>query len=96
MTATLICTDGCMTLEGMVGFHNAAAIYQQGSAWLRQQHSRQLVLDLSGLQSGNTVTLAVMMQWLRQLRGQQQLKIAQPPPQLQAIIQASNLDILLT
>lgn len=95
MTATLVFADQTLQLRGIVDFHNAAAIYQQGLTWIQQQSAAQLSFDLSGLQSGNTVTLAVLMQWLRQLKSTQQASIRNAPSQLRAIMHASSLDRLL-
>lgn len=95
MTATLVFAEQTLQLRGVVDFNNAEAIYQQGLTWLKQQSAAQLRFDLSGLQSGNTVTLAVLMQWLRQLNRTQQVQITHAPSQLQAIMHASSLDRLL-
>lgn len=95
MTATLVFAEHTLQLRGVVDFNNAETIYQQGLTWLKQQSAAQLRFDLSGLQSGNTVTLAVLMQWLRQLNRTQQVQITNAPSQLQAIMHASSLDRLL-
>jgi phospholipid transport system transporter-binding protein len=95
MTATLEFNAQTLQLRGVVDFNNAEAIYQQGLTWLKQQSAAQLRFDLSGLQSGNTITLAVLMQWLRQLKATQQAQIVHAPSQLQAIMHASSLERLL-
>lgn len=95
MTATLAFTEQTLQLRGVVDFNNAEAVYQQGLTWLKQQSAAQLRFDLSGLQSGNTITLAVLMQWLRQLKPTQHAHIEHAPSQLQAIMHASSLDRLL-
>lgn len=84
-----------LRLQGVIDFANATQVLRQGLDWLRGQTAAQLGLDLSGLTGANTLTLAVVMQWQRQLRAGQTLQLQGVPERLEAIIRASHLDCLL-
>lgn len=83
-------------LDGSIGFDNAAQIYQQGLSCLKQQAQWPVYIDLAALQSSNSITLAVFVQWLRRCSDQkgavqQALFLKNVPAKMQAIIQASSL-----
>lgn len=83
-------------LDGSIGFDNAAQIYQQGLAYLKQQTQWPVYIDLAALQSSNSITLAVFVQWLRRCSEPQRsvaqgLFLKNVPAKMQAIIQASSL-----
>lgn len=80
-----------MFLKGSIDFDNAASLYEQGLSVLKQQQQWPVTIDLSALQSSNTITLAVFVQWLRQCNTGQTIHLQQVPQKMQAIIQASNL-----
>ncbi len=95
MTANLTCQDQCLLLSGAVTFANAQALYQQGLPLLTAANPPS-VLDLSQLSQSNTIALAVIVQWLRQLKPAQSLQLQHVPDKLQAIMHASNLEQLLS
>lgn len=95
MTVTLTCQDQHLLLSGVVTFHNAQALYQQGLPILNAS-SPPKTLDLSQLSQSNTIALAVIVQWLRQLKPAQSLQLQHVPDKLQAIMRASNLERLLS
>ena len=93
MTATLVCQDQRLLLSGAVSFGNAQTLYQQGVSLLSSA-SPPTVLDLSQLSQSNTIAVAVIVQWLRQLKPMQSLQLQHVPDKLQAIMRASNLEQL--
>ncbi len=95
MTANLTCQDQRLLLSGAVTFANAQALYQQGLPLLNSALP-PTVLDLSQLSQSNTIALAVIVQWLRQLKPTQSLPLQHVPDKLQAIMHASNLEQLLS
>jgi len=60
---------------------------------LQQQASKTVTIDLGGLTHSNTLTLAVVVQWIRGLPTTQ-VFLAHVPDKLAAIMQASSLDHL--
>jgi len=94
MTVRLIRQDDVLLLSGAVTFANAQSLYQQGLPLLAVK-SPPTVLDLSQLGLSNTIALAVIVQWLRQLKPTQSLQLVNVPEKLQAIMRASNLERLL-
>lgn len=91
VAAQLKVQDQVIALTGSIEFDNAASVYAQGLKLLKQQNHSPVYLDLSGLQSSNSIALAVFVQWLRQCATGQQLYLQHVPQKMQAIIQASNL-----
>jgi len=83
-----------LLLSGAVTFGNAKALYQQGLPPLDSAQPPTL-LDLSQLSQSNTIAVAVIVQWLRQLKPTQSLQLVNVPEKLQAIMRASNLERLL-
>lgn len=94
MTVRLIRQDDVLLLSGAVTFANAKSLYQQGLPLLAV-NLPPTVLDLSQLSQSNTIVLAVIVQWLRQLKPTQSLQLQQVPDKLKAIMRASNLERLL-
>lgn len=83
-----------LSLAGRVGFADAAACETRGLALLASLPAGTGVLrcDLSGLESGSSVTAAVLMSWQRAAgRGGRRLVLQAIPTRLRAILQASNL-----
>ncbi len=88
--------DQTMRLNGSIHFENAAEIYQQGLLMVQKQQQWPLLLDLSGLEASNTITLAVFVQWVRQCKTGQKIVLQHTPEKMQAIIDASNLQAAFT
>lgn len=94
MTADLTRHEQRLLLSGAVTFGNAKQLYQHGLSLLgAAQPPTQL--DLSQLSQSNTIALAVIVQWLRQIKPTQSLQLINVPEKLQAIMRASNLERLL-
>lgn len=83
-------------LSGQVDFGNANQVLREGLDWLHQQPSSHLTLDLSRIEEPTTLTLAVLMQWLRAAdQRQQSLSWIGVPAKLAAIVYSAHLDDLL-
>lgn len=82
-----------LSLSGSIDYATAEACQAEGLAILAKlPASGTVVCDLSGLDSGSSVTAAVLMSWQRAAgRRQQQLTLRSIPERLHAILQASNL-----
>lgn len=83
-----------LSLAGRVNYANASACQLAGEAILAELPADGVwVGDLSALETGNSVTAAVLMGWQRfaASRGSQ-LRLANAPERLLAILAASNLD----
>ena len=86
--------DQQLCLSGTINFQNAEQVYQQGLALIRQQ-PLPLVVNLAELQHGNTLALAVLVQWLRQKTEQKGLHFqAIPAKMLYKMGNASNFGII--
>lgn len=94
MTADLTRHEQRLLLSGAVTFGNAQQLYQRGLPLLSAAQP-PTELDLSQLSQSNTIALAVIVQWLRQLKPTQSLQLVNVPEKLQAIMRASNLGQLL-
>lgn len=89
--ASLSLHNGRLLLGGAVHFENAEAVLLQGRT-LMATLSGPLIIDMSDLQDGNSVLVAVLLQWARDaIRERRDLHIAHMPDKLRAIIRVSGL-----
>jgi phospholipid transport system transporter-binding protein len=96
MAASLRQQGDRLLLEGLVDFDNAASIHAAGLALVRQA-GPSIVVDLSGVQSENSITVAVVVQWLRAAAAAgKRLSVAGAPSQFNAIVRVSGLSDVLT
>lgn len=84
-----------LCIVGRIDFANAQQIYQQGSQLLKQHSDFPIMLDLSGLEQGNTLALAIFIQWLRACPNHDSLKLKNVPNKMLGIIHASHLEHLV-
>ena len=84
-----------LSLNGKIDFNNAEAIYKQGLSLLKSVKTWPVVVDLSQIESGNTLLLAMILQWLKQMPDMQSLRLGKVPPQMIGILQASHLESLM-
>lgn len=78
-------------VSGEINFENAEDVYLNGLRIIEQQQSFPLTIDLSQLQSANTIALAVMVRWLRQTPEAKGLIFSAVPEKMLKIIEASHL-----
>jgi phospholipid transport system transporter-binding protein len=82
-------------LEGAVDFDNAAAIHAAGLELVRQS-GPSVIVDLAGMQSENSITVAIIVQWLRVAASAgKTLSLADVPAQFRSIVGVSGLSTVL-
>ncbi|APR71875.1 toluene tolerance protein [Acinetobacter haemolyticus] len=80
-----------MIVSKTINFENAEQVYQAGLKHIQQHQNFPLVVDLAQLENGNTLSLAVLVQWLRQTPERKGLHFKNVSEKLLKIIQASHL-----
>lgn len=93
--ASVIAGAGQFELSGRIDYQNAAQVYQQGLQLIKQHQAFPVILDLSGLEQGNTLALAICIQWLRACPDHQGLKLKNVPSKMLGIVRASHLEQVL-
>lgn len=93
--ASVIYQEGQFQLSGKIDAENAQHVYQQGLQLIKQNSHFPVFLDLSTLEHGNTLALAVCIQWLRACPDHTGLKLKNVPDKMLGIIRASHLEQLL-
>ena len=84
--------DQTLFVQGRIGLHNAAEVFAIGLPIVKDHTQTQpLTVNLAGLEQGNTLALAVLLQWLRQTPRSQGLVFADVPAKMLKIIQACHL-----
>lgn len=95
MSASLRTINGRLLLEGVVGFDNAAVLCAEGLA-LVGKPGPAIELDLSGLRSENSVTVAMVVQWVRAAsQAGRELNVVSAPEQFRSIVRVSGLQAAL-
>lgn len=80
-----------LCVSGKIDAANAEQVYQQGLALIQKQQL-PLVVNLSGMQHGSTLALAVLVRWLKQTPQAQGLHFKAVPEKMLNIIQACHLE----
>ena len=83
--------DQELYLQGKINAENAEKVYQQGWIIVSEQ-TQPLVVNLSQLEQGSTLALAVLVRWLRQTPQAQGLVFKAVPNKMLNIIQACHLE----
>ncbi len=84
--------DNILYVEGRIDLHNAANAYTEGLVLIKAHtQNTMLTVNLAGLEQGNTLALAVFLQWLRQTPKSQGLGFSHVPAKMLKIIQACHL-----
>lgn len=93
--ATLQLNGQILQIIGQVNYLNAEKIYQQGQKLLAQHSNWPVQINLSQVEHGNTLLLAMIIQWLRQCPQMNNLGLIQVPEKMLGIIKASHLEHLI-
>jgi ABC-type transporter Mla MlaB component len=93
--ARLSVTGESLAITGSVHFDNANAIYTQGISALNAISAPVVIVDLAQLSQSHTVLLAVIVQWIRNLKVGQRIHLENVPAKMQSIIQTSRLQEIL-
>lgn len=80
-----------LCVSGKIGFENAGTIYSQGLALIQHQNVFPITVNLAQLEHGNTLALAVLVQWLRQTPKSKGLHLTNVPEKMMKIIQSCHL-----
>ena len=80
-----------LTVKGAINFDNAETVYKDGLRLIEQYSNFPLVVDLADLAHGNTLALAVLVQWLRKTPDAQGLHFKNIPEKMMKIIQSCHL-----
>ncbi|MFV5265338.1 lipid asymmetry maintenance protein MlaB [Acinetobacter courvalinii] len=83
--------DQQLVVSKTINFANAEQIYQAGLKHIQQHKNFPLVVDLGQLEQGNTLSLAVLVQWLRQTPDSKGLQFKNVTEKMLKIIQACHL-----
>lgn len=88
----MLARDGnCLRLSGAITYDNADAVCAEGIA-VMERSATAVVVDLTGLTSASSLTVAVLLRWARTaaVRGHQ-LQLANVPERCRAIARVSGL-----
>ncbi|OTG67490.1 STAS domain-containing protein [Acinetobacter silvestris] len=77
---------------GKITFDNAENYYLNGLKVIQNEQAFPLTVNLSKLEQGSTLTLAVLVQWLRQTPDAQGLQFKAVPEKMMKIIQSCHLE----
>jgi phospholipid transport system transporter-binding protein len=83
--------DQELHVSGKIDYHNAEEYFQQGMIALNSHLSLPIVVNLSKLEQGSTLALAVLIQLLRQTPESKGLIFKSVPEKMMKIIQACHL-----
>lgn len=91
MSAQIRFQEGRLQLGGVIHFENAQSVLEQGLSLISQAGSL-VIIDVSGLESGGSIDVAVFVQWLRAAqKAGKQLRFDHVSARLQAVIRVSGL-----
>lgn len=79
-------------VTGRITNHNAVDYYREGLAEILNNAQYPLVVNLSQLEHGSTLALAIFVQWLRQTPQTNGLVFKAVPEKMMKIIQACHLE----
>lgn len=83
--------DQQLVVPRTIDFSNAEQVYQAGLKHIQRHQNFPLVVDLVELEQGNTLSLAVLVQWLRQTPENKGLHFKNVSEKMLKIIQACHL-----
>ena len=83
--------DQQLVVSKTIDFVNAEQIYQAGLELIQKHKNFPLIVDLAQLEHGNTLSLAVLVQWLRQTPDNKGLHFKNVSEKMLKIIQACHL-----
>jgi phospholipid transport system transporter-binding protein len=79
-------------VTGKIDYGNAEQYYAQGLKVIQTQQQYPITVNLSALEHGSTLALAVLVRWLRQTPNAQGLAFKAVPEKMMKIIQACHLE----
>ena len=81
-----------LTVSGAINFENAETLYLNGLRIIQMQQQYPIIVNLSQLKAANSLTLAVLVRWLRQTPEAKGLLFKAVHEQMLKIIQSCHLE----
>ena len=81
-----------LTVSGAINFENAETLYLNGLRIIQMQQQYPIIVNLSQLKAANSLTLAVLVRWLRQTPEAKGLLFKAVPEPMLKIIQSCHLE----
>ena len=78
-------------VSGKIDYENAKTVYKDGLKLIQNENNFPMTVNLSQLEHGSTLALAVMVQWLRETPQSQGLSLKSVPEKMMKIILACHL-----
>ncbi len=78
-------------VSGKIDFENAENYYLNGLRLIQNEKDFPITVNLINLEHGNTLALAVLVQWLRHTPNNRGLQFKAVPEKMTKIIQACHL-----
>lgn len=78
-------------ISGKIDYENAETVYKDGLKLIQNENDFPMTVNLSQLEHGSTLALAVLVQWLRETPQSQGLSLKSVPEKMMKIIQACHL-----
>lgn len=94
--ASLEVTSDRLLVRGSLDFDTVSGIEAEGTAWLTGLAPSRAVVDLSGVEYGNSAGVALLLSWLRAARsGGRQLVFEAMPEEMRSMVKVGGLASLL-
>lgn len=78
-------------VSGKIDYENAETVYKDGLKLIQNENDFPMTVNLSQLEHGSTLALAVLVQWLRETPQSEGLSLKSVPEKMMKIIQACHL-----
>lgn len=85
-------TEQELRVSGKIEYSNAEQYYVAGLKQIQAQQQFPLTVNLAELEQGSTLSLAVLVRWLRQTPNAQGLQFKAVPEKMMKIIQSCHLE----
>lgn len=93
-SAQLYISENRLSLVGVLDFTNAMAIYKQSLPLFTSSH-HDVVIDLAGLMSANSIILAMLVNWIRMAdKSNKKLRLDNLSREIESLLIASRLNQL--
>ena len=84
--------DQEVVITGKIAFDNAEQLYKEGLKLIQNSKQFPMIFNLSGLENGSTLALAVLVRWLRQAPDISSIQFKDVPDKMLKIIQSCHLE----
>lgn len=87
--------DNRLYLIGQINFDNAGNVFNEAVALLKSHQLSSIIVDLSKLEQGNTLVLAICVQIFRKYSKAARMQMVNVPEKMLGILKASHLEQML-